>query len=66
MHSFLSLYNENTVISKEYTGPLDFDITGVDCIHRYNRISVILGIKYLNKLELCHKWLMTGTHIYHF
>ena len=32
MHSFSSLYNENTVISKEYTGPLDFDITGVDCI----------------------------------
>ena len=31
MHSFISLYNENTVISKEYTGPLDFDITGVDC-----------------------------------
>ena len=27
MHSFSSLYNENTVISKEYTGPLDFDIT---------------------------------------
>ena len=33
MHSFPSLYNENTVISKEYTGPLDFDITGVDCIY---------------------------------
>ena len=32
MHSFSSLYNENTVISKEYPGPLDFDITGVDCI----------------------------------
>ena len=27
-----SAYNEYTVISKEYTGPLDFDITGVDCI----------------------------------
>ena len=26
-----SAYNEYTVISKEYTGPLDFDITGVDC-----------------------------------
>ena len=35
MHSFSSLYNENTVISKEYPGPLDFDITGVDCIHIY-------------------------------
>ena len=32
MHSFSSLYNENTVISKEYTGPLDFDLTGGDCI----------------------------------
>ena len=31
MHLFLSAYNENTVISKEYTGPLDFGITGVDC-----------------------------------
>ena len=33
MHSFSFLYNENTVISKEHTGPLDFDITGVDCIY---------------------------------
>ena len=33
MHSFSFLYNENTVISKEYPGPLDFDITGVDCIY---------------------------------
>ena len=32
MHSFPSLYNENTVISREYTGPLDFDITAVECI----------------------------------
>ena len=32
MHLFLSPYNENTVILKEYTGPLDFDITGVDYI----------------------------------
>ena len=28
---FSSAYNEYTVISKEYTGPLDFDKTGVDC-----------------------------------
>ena len=28
---FSSAYNEYTVISNEYTGPLDFDITGVDC-----------------------------------
>ena len=33
MHSFLSPYNDNTVKSKEYTGPLDFDITAVDCIY---------------------------------
>ena len=32
---FSSAYNEYTVISKEYTGPLDFDITGVDCIYVY-------------------------------
>ena len=30
MHSFSFLYNENTVIAKEYPGPLGFDITGVD------------------------------------
>ena len=34
MHSFLFLYNENTVISKEYPGSLDFDIPGVDCIYQ--------------------------------
>ena len=28
---FSSAFNEYTVISKEYTGPLDFDITGVYC-----------------------------------
>ena len=28
---FSSAYSEYTVISKEYTGPLDFDITGVYC-----------------------------------
>ena len=32
---FSSAYNEYTVISKEYTGPLDFDITGVYC--RYTK-----------------------------
>ena len=30
---FSSAYNEYTVISKEYTGPLGFDIMGVDCIN---------------------------------
>ena len=33
MHVFSSAYNEYTVISKENTGPLDFDITGVDCMY---------------------------------
>ena len=34
---FSFAYNEYTVISKEYTGPLDFDITGVDIyIYIYN------------------------------
>ena len=31
MHVFSSAYNEYTVISMEYIGPLDFDKTGVDC-----------------------------------
>ena len=35
---FSSAYNEYTVISKVYTGPLDFDITGVDS----NNISFYL------------------------
>ena len=30
---FSSAYNECTVISKEYTGSLVFDITGVYCIY---------------------------------
>ena len=34
---FSSAYNEYTDISKEYTGPLDFDITGVDCILLYTK-----------------------------
>ena len=34
MHSFLSLYNVKTVISKEYPGPLDFVLTEVDCIYQ--------------------------------
>ena len=29
---FSPAYNECAVISKEYTGPLDFEETGVDCI----------------------------------
>ena len=37
MHSFSSLYNENTVISEEYTVPFDFDITGVACIFHFDK-----------------------------
>ena len=33
MHLFLS-HKENTVLSREYTGPLGFDITGVECTCR--------------------------------
>ena len=36
MHSFLSPYNENTVISEEYPGRLDLDITGVDIYIYFN------------------------------
>ena len=32
MHLFPSAYNEYPVVSNEYTGPLDFVITDVDCI----------------------------------
>ena len=39
---FSSAYNEYTVISKEYTGPLDFDITGVDCIYIYIYIYIYI------------------------
>ena len=43
---FSSAYNEYTVISKEYTGPLDFDITGVYCmcicVHMYIYIYVYM------------------------
>ena len=38
MHSFSSLYNENTVISKEHTGPLDFDITGDSGVRLNHRL----------------------------
>ena len=37
---FSSAYNEYTVISKEYTGHLHFDITGVDCTHIYIYIYI--------------------------
>ena len=39
---FSSAYNEYTVIPKEYTGPLDFNITGVDCI--LINILIIMGL----------------------
>ena len=38
---FSSAYNEYTVISKEYTGPLDFDITGVYCILKRLKLSSV-------------------------
>ena len=41
MHSFSSLYNEHTVISREYTGPLDCDITGIDCICKKNERRIV-------------------------
>ena len=47
MHLFLSAYNENTVISKEYTDPLDFDITGADC--KYQKSAFKLSY-FLNQL----------------
>ena len=41
---FSSAYNEHTVISKESTGPLDFDITGVYCIiMKHSIISILSG-----------------------
>ena len=50
MHSFSSLYNENTVKSKEYPGPLDFDITRVDCIYKslYSTPSLIRTGDFIN------------------
>ena len=42
MHSVSFLYDENTVISKEYPGPLDFDITGVDCT--FNSLIVYIYV----------------------
>ena len=45
MHVFSSAYNEYTVISKEYTGPLDFDITGVNCILLNPSRILAFGIK---------------------
>ena len=39
---FSSAYNEYTVIPKEYTGPLYFDITGVTVFSSaYNEYTVI-------------------------
>ena len=41
---FSSAYNEYTVISKEYTGPLDFDITGVSILIGNGVTSIILPL----------------------
>ena len=52
MHSFSSLYNENTVISKEYPGPLDFDITGNDCRNNSGKFK---NTKYFMKCKFREK-----------
>ena len=39
-----SAYNEYTVIPKEYTGPLYFDITGVECINNYGINSIAVNL----------------------
>ena len=49
---FSSAYNEYTVISKEYTGPFDFDITGVGCIlslncYKYLFIYLFIGVSHV-------------------
>ena len=63
MHSFSSLYNENTVISKEYTGPLDFDLPGVDCIYIYGVVVVSYILSYLGyrSLETLQRVLLLET-----
>ena len=59
MHPFSCAYNENTVISKEYPCPLDFDITGVDRFKNF--VIQPQGTKYLvlkpshNVREFKHK-----------
>ena len=45
---FSSAYIEYTVISKEYTGPLYFDITGVD----YSNTGEILILIHTNKSQM--------------
>ena len=45
---FSSAYNEYTVISKEYTGPLYFDITGVECTITILRMVSIESLAVLN------------------
>ena len=49
---FSSAYNEYTVISKEYTGPLYFDITGVYCIYIVSILLSVNGYKRCLKLLL--------------
>ena len=45
---FSSAYNEYTVISKEYIGPLGFDITGVDSISMYQGRRTRSGLSGFN------------------
>ena len=49
---FSSAYNEYTVISKEYTGPLDFDITGVDCNMNNNNSLCVEICNLSSRLQL--------------
>ena len=49
---FSSAYNEYTVISKEYTGPLYFDITGVNCMSFYY-LNCILTSKRIFSIFAC-------------
>ena len=30
---------------------------------KMERVNTLPGQRYLNKYKLCHKWLMTGTHM---
>ena len=52
---FSSACNEYTVISKEFTGPLDFDITGVECIYIYVCIHWFVCYELIKEIGLYTK-----------
>ena len=54
---FSSAYNEYTVISKEYTSPLDFDITGVDCTYIDKQI-ILIKKPLTDGMGVCFFWLI--------